>query len=134
MNGPVPLLTCLLALALTACQWPEGAQQPVLNASNATPLELTLSVNGTPVGRLGPGVERVTLDVAIPTLPWTVETRAASGRVLATLDVPIDYVDGSYARSDLSCGSVMVWIGPEPIFGPAPPMKGAGLRGADCQP
>jgi len=54
------------------------------------------------VGRLGPGVERVTLDVAIPTLPWTVESRAASGRVLATLDVPIDYVGGSYARGDLS--------------------------------
>ena len=49
MSGPVPLLTCLLALAPTA-SGPRALGTRAQRQENAPPLEMTITVNGTPVG------------------------------------------------------------------------------------
>jgi len=77
----------------------------------------------------------------LPPLPWYVEARSESGRVLVSMTVrPGDvfatmYPDGhgetrgAAVRADLSCGRLDVWSGP-PMSGPAP---GSGIPG-DCLP
>jgi hypothetical protein len=112
-----------------------------LEISNGTTLVITLAVNGSPITSVGPhSVERISPS-RLPPLPWQVEARAASGRVLTSLTVRAGDVqrttnsDGSTSwkgdavRVDLSCGRLDVWSGP-PLAGPVP---GAGAAG-DCDP
>jgi hypothetical protein len=78
---------------------------------------------------------------SLPALPWAIEARSPSGRVLTSLTVnsgdvwQVTFPDGSVgskgdaARVDLSCGRLDIWSGP-PLAGPAP---GPGSPG-DCAP
>ncbi len=85
-----------------------------------------------PVGKLGPaGLE---LDRSLPSLPWVVAATTPTGRVLVTLEIPGEDHEGTYARADLSCGTLMLWFGNEPIYGPAPPPPGAAGVQGDCDP
>jgi hypothetical protein len=104
--------------------------------SNSTTLEVTLVINGTPIGRVaaGDGVEVPPSEM--PALPWNVEARSPSGRLLLQMTVRAGDVDiegdsqsGTGARVDLSCGRLDLWSGP-PMHGPAP---GPGMPG-DCLP
>jgi hypothetical protein len=122
---------------------PAPARDYAIGVANGTTLTVTLIVNGRliesfppgggttdpiPAGRLGP-------------LPWAVEARSASGRLLTSMTVHEGDVvatsdpdgGGSAAgvggRVDLSCGRLDVWSGP-PMIGPAP---GSGSPG-DCAP
>ncbi len=115
-------------MVLTACT---ASAQPAFGGRNGTPLHLTLSVNGVPVGTLDPGQD-VKLGSSLPRLPWTVEARSPSGRLIGTLEVPVDHLN-RLVRFDLSCGGIMLWAGTEPpSYGPAPPSP-AGAPG-DCDP
>lgn len=103
-----------------------------LSGLDTTPLDPIVTVNGVPFGKLGPaGLE---LDRSLPPLPWVVAATTPTGRVLVTLEIPGEDHEGTYARADLSCGTVMLWFGNEPIYGPAPPPPGAAGVQGDCDP
>lgn len=141
----------LLALALAACDGsatPPPVSQPpspALGVSNGTTLIVTVVVNGQPVGvfppgGLGPGID----PAALPPLPWTVEARSTSGRVLtsmrvepgevATTTAPDGAVEhrGTMGRVDLSCGRLTIWAGDVQPSGPVP-VEPPGKPG-DCAP
>jgi hypothetical protein len=110
-----------------------------LGVANGTTLVVTLVVNGTWQRAYGPhdGGEVQARD--LPPLPWDVEARTPSGRVLASMTVregdvsapPDGYGEhrGEALRVDLSCGRLDIWCG-FPLAGPPP---GPGLPG-DCLP
>ena len=134
----------LVVLAVVAgCDLlPGAAGGTTLNLSNGSTLPVTLVVNGTAVATVAPSDEVDDLPASrLPGLPWAVEVRTASGRVLTSMVVHAgDVVSGPNdaggtwsrsvgARVDLSCGRIDVWSG-TPMIGPAP---GPGTPG-DCEP
>ncbi len=129
-SGPTP--TSVDTLAPTP-----GATLPPLSISNNTTLAVTFVVNGQPVATVAPGVQVDPVSSAVlPPLPWAVEARAPSGRVLVSMTVHAGDVrisensaQGDGARIDLSCGRLDIWAGP-PMIGPMP---GPGTPG-DCAP
>jgi hypothetical protein len=113
-----------------------------LSIQNGTSLTVTLVVNNVPVATLAPGAcIGCSLDDAIsasrlPPLPWQVEARSPTGRVLVSMTVRQGDVIkmnnswiGDADRVDLSCGRLDIWSG-TPLLGPSP---GSGLPG-DCAP
>ncbi len=114
-----------------------------LSISNGTTLTVTLVVDGIVVRTVAPstGADPIPAS-ALPALPWVVEARSPSGRVLTSMTVKAGAVwqvaapveggsesKGVGARADLSCGRLDIWSGP-PMIGPAP---GPGSPG-DCAP
>jgi hypothetical protein len=138
----------VIACLVSACSFitrilPTAAPVVGVEVSNGTTLDVTLVVNGAAVRVIAPGTgtsEPIKPNELGP-MPWFVEARTSSGRVLLKLTVnPGDVVyedlgggrsssrsDG--ARVDLSCGRLDVWAG-APMIGPAP---GPGVPG-DCAP
>ena len=121
------------------------AGRPVLGIENGTTLVVGLFVNGQRVGESRPGAGLAPIDFAdLPALPWTVEARSPSGRVLTTMLVEPGFVaistdpagnlgtSGTIGRVDLSCGRVTIWAGYFPPSGPQPASP-AGSPG-DCAP
>ena len=137
-------LTCLLgACSLLESMAPSVEPPPItrpvgVEVSNATTLPITIVVNGVVARNVGPGDgvrEPMTAAVLGP-MPWKVEARTPSGRVLLSFTVndgDVVYgqsmVRGDGVRVDLSCGRLDVWAGP-PMIGPMP---GPGEPG-DCAP
>ena len=116
-----------------------------LGISNGTALVVTLFVNGEPLREFPPRSREPTIDVSrLPPLPWNVEARSPSGRVLTSMSVAPGHVPdkhqrrgatertGVFARVDLSCGRLTIWAGDVQPSGPRPP-EPAGRRG-DCAP
>ena len=113
-----------------------------VHVDNGTTMALTIVVNGQPVALAAAKDVKAIPMAALPPLPWTVEARSASGRVVLTLIVePGSVVDirnadgtGSHsapgARADLSCGRLDMYPGSAGMMGPAP---GPGVPG-DCAP
>jgi hypothetical protein len=138
------LVLAVIAVAVALGCGAGGASAPPsgLSIANGTTLTVTLLVNGTVVGTFAPGVERDPIPATdLPALPWQVEARSPSGRVLTSMAVrPGDVwattgpsgqgeMKGDAVRVDLSCGRLDIWSGP-PMSGPAP---GTGSPG-DCAP
>jgi hypothetical protein len=134
-------------LVVAACGpiLPTAGVPPVdytLHVENGTTLALAIAVNGQPVALAAPKDAKAVPAAALPPLPWNVEARSASGRVVLTLVVkPGSVVDirnadgtGSHsapgARVDLSCGRLDMYPGNSPMMGPPP---GPGAPG-DCAP
>ena len=140
------LMVVLAAIGIAACALTGGrsSDMPNLGISNSTTLVVTLVVNGLPVAEFPPGAGRPSVDASLPDLPWTVEARSASGRVLTSIQVkPGDVVStinadgtgssrGAIGRVDLSCGRLTIWAGDVEPSGPAAigPLGTAG----DCLP
>jgi hypothetical protein len=138
----VARLACVvLAAAVATCSMLQSGERPPLGVSNGTDLVIIVIVNGMEAGRFAPGVG-ADIDVnLLPPLPWTVEARTTTGRLLTSMDVQPGQVfrkqlpdgstqtSGALGRVDLSCGRFDMWAG-EPIGGPAP---GPGKPG-DCVP
>jgi hypothetical protein len=116
--------------------------QMTLNVSNGSKLAVALVVNGVVVDLFEPGGGRFDIAAAeLPPLPWSVEIRSPTGRVLVSTTVHAGDVwradvgggaseeRGAGSRVDLSCGRIDVWSG-VPIGGPVP---GPGVPG-DCAP
>jgi hypothetical protein len=141
----------VLALALAACDGSASQppasdpSNPTLGVSNGTTLVVTLVVNGKPVGMFPPGGPGPTIDVAaLPPLPWTVDARSPSGRVLTSMRVEPGQVttttvpgvaiqhSGTMGRVDLSCGRLTIWAGDVQPSGPVPTAS-PGTPG-DCVP
>lgn len=140
------LAVALLAISLVACN---AAASPSprtnLGISNGTTLTVTLEVNGQHVADFPPDGPAPTIDLAaLPALPWNVEARSPSGRVLTSMQVkPGDIYSvtaaggvvehsGTIGRVDLSCGRLTIWAGDVQPSGPAPPPS-PGTPG-DCAP
>lgn len=131
----------LVAGVVCACRGSQGQGLPDLGIDNATTLPVTVVVNGGVVGTFAPGTHEHVAADTLPTLPWRVDLRSPTGRMLLHLDVPVGSVwsttnpDGSFTeqgagtRVDLSCGRLDVYVGP-PLGGP---MAGPGVAG-DCEP
>jgi hypothetical protein len=124
---------------------PSAAPGPAytIGVSNGTTLTVTLVVNGRLIESFPPdsGTTDPILASRLGPLPWAVEARSASGRVLTSMTVhegdlyvTVDPNGGGSAngiggRVDLSCGRLDIWSG-APMIGPAP---GSGSPG-DCAP
>jgi hypothetical protein len=130
----------LAAMVVSGCVWSGGASQlPATTAAsqgmklsidNETKIAVTLVVNGSVIETVPPGGYEDPIKGNLPPLPWNVETRSPSGRVLSTLVVHQgDFwqtsmpngeggAKGDSVRVDLSCGRLDLWYG-TPMLGPA---------------
>ncbi|HJX68101.1 MAG TPA: hypothetical protein VJ258_05185 [Candidatus Limnocylindrales bacterium] len=101
-----------------------------LGVVNATDLQVSLVVNGTVIETFEPHSADKTIYVsALPSLPWAVEARTSSGRVLATMTVET-MSEEKEAGVGLSCGQLYMWSGPSEPSWPAPQPGSPG----DCLP
>jgi len=156
------LIAALLVLALGACNTtpappgqmslgvstgttPAPPGQVNLGISNGTTLAVSLFVDGERVAYYPPGGPPPIIDPgSLPPLPWIVEARSPSGRVLTSMQVKPGDVQttalpnggagysGQFARVDLSCGRLTIWAGGIEPSGP-PPEPSSGTPG-DCAP
>lgn len=110
-----------------------------LGVVNATDLQVSLVVNGTVIKTFAPGgADNAIYVSALPSLPWAVEARTSSGRVLATMNVtaadlqpePGIAAHGTESGIGLSCGQLYMWSGPTEPSWPAPEPGSPG----DCLP
>lgn len=122
---------------------PAPIQAYTIGVSNGTTLTVTLIVNGRTIETVPPGSGTADPIPAsrLGPLPWAVEARSPSGRLLTSMTVHEGDVlatsdprgggsaQGVGGRVDLSCGRLDIWSGP-PMIGPAP---GSGSPG-DCAP
>ena len=115
----------------------------MLGISNGTSMTVGLFLNGVAEGTYGPQSGTQLSGANLPALPWDLEARTTSGRVLTSMHVTSDELQptvqagvttntGVLARVDLSCGSLRVWAGGSAPSGPAPDPS-AGQPG-DCRP
>jgi hypothetical protein len=129
------VLRLVLAIGLIAigCSTPPASPRPTsIGGLNSTPVAISVVVNGSNAVVLAPVSRASVLEARLPPLPWSVQLRLPSGKVIGTLNVSADFPDGAtFTTTDLSCGRVMVWVGTEPASGPAPPSQPAGAPG-DC--
>jgi hypothetical protein len=131
------LARALLGFVLVvACSPAPTGDAHDLVVSNQTTLAVTVAVNGTVVRTIQPNKQEILIVRQLPPLPWAVEARAPTGRVLTSMTVrPGDVwvtgneMHGDAVRVDLSCGRLDIWSGP-PLLGPPP---GPGTPG-DCAP
>ena len=121
---------------------PDWGVDPPLGISNGTTLTVTLILTGKVIGTYPPGSGRSPLVIPnLPPLPWVVEARSPSGRLLTSMTVAAGELyetttpnggrteNGTLGRVDLSCGRLDINAG-APASGPAP---GPGKPG-DCAP
>jgi hypothetical protein len=146
-GSPSALPSCASASGSCATPGPTSpagasSSDPIgLGVVNATDLRLTLFVNSTVIETLSPHTADVAIHMsALPPLPWVVQVRTSSGRVLSAMtagpgDIPGPpalglVVSGKEAAADLSCGQLYLWTG---AFEPSWPAPGSGSPG-DCMP
>lgn len=131
----------VVAVLVIGCKMLPTFVPPRLGISNGTKLTVTLVVNGQVVGVFRPGEGGGPIVAPLPPLPWAVEARTSTGRLLTTMQVsPGDVssttmpdgttqASGTLGRVDLSCGRLDIWAG----FQPSGPFPGPGHPG-DCVP
>jgi hypothetical protein len=134
-NSPSVAATVSSPPAITPSPSAAFTNYPALGGANSTSMTLRAFVNGVEVGPVPRDMATLATTAATPGLPWNVEARTQSGRVVLRFEVPADFVLGTYDRADLSCGAVLLWVGEGPLYGPAPPSIGASSPGkspSDC--
>ena len=122
-----------------------AAERPPLHVFNNTTVPVVVTVNGQRIGQVGPN-DASDVDVdRLPPVPWLVEARTMSGRLLVSISVGPGDVgqhrngDGSTTiqdvsgMADLSCGRLVLFAGAirPGAAGGAPPAQPAGKPG-DC--
>jgi hypothetical protein len=134
------VVASLVAIALSCLECTPAFSDP-LQVNNGTRLAVTVLVNGRVISTVEPrGVAEFPPE-GLPPVPWNIELRSPSGRLLLDLVVRPEMVTratgtggqvsltGAAARMDLSCGRLDVWVGP-PLLGPSPEQGHPG----DCDP
>jgi hypothetical protein len=136
MRRGVIVRLILVAVMLTGC----GPIVPVgvgssasvapdgnVHVKNGTTLDVSIVVNGLSIGTLRAGDETTIESSRLPPLPWAVEARSPSGRVILPWNVAVGQIqkalDGSGASSataTLTCGVLRMWIGAAIDPGPDP--------------
>ena len=132
------LLRC--AVLVAACGAIPGvgpadpATIPDFGASNETKLDIGLFVNGQLVAKLAPGQSIDPTTTAMPPLPWAVEARSATGRVLGSTRVEpggatctpaaagVERCSGALILVTLVCGRFEFFAG----YGPRDPRARTG--------
>lgn len=138
-------LALAIAVIVGGCRLGGTPTTPVyaIGVSNGTALTVTLVVNGQAIESFAPGSGTTNPIPAsrLGPLPWAVEARSPSGRVLTSMTVHDgdlqattnpdggSSANGIGGRIDLSCGRLDIWSG-VPMIGPMP---GPGSPG-DCLP
>jgi hypothetical protein len=129
------------ALAVAACGLATPISTPILapmrlSIQNGTTIPVAIAVNGVVIETVPPGGYEDPVKAPMPPLPWSVETRSPSGRVLSQMTVKAGDAwfttpdpngrSESHApavRVDLSCGRLDMWVLNEmngPMFVPGP--------------
>jgi len=112
-----------------------STRNPSLHMSNATPLTVSVVVNGHVLGAFPPGgQDQVVSTLTLGPPPWTVQARSASGRVLTSFAVRATDVqpgNGLGQVLDLTCGRFWLWVGDAKPDAPVPPSPGVP---GDCAP
>jgi serine/threonine protein phosphatase PrpC len=143
------LAAVVLGVAALVAAFPSAEpapRQPALGIANGTNMTVTVLVNGQSIGTFPPGGPQSSIGgPGLPALPWTVEARTSSGRLLTSMDVrpgsvwattrPDGAVEeaGTMGRVDLSCGRLTIWAGDVmPSGGPIP--SGSPGTPGDCAP
>jgi len=134
-----------LSVTITGCALLPSASKPKLGIENGTTLVVSVFVNGAKVAESQPGGPAPNISVAdLPSLPWTVEARTVSGRLLTSMEIAEGQVwsttrpdggvsaQGAFGRVDLSCGRLTIYAGNVVPSGPAP-LPNPGQPG-DCAP
>lgn len=136
-----PALLVLLAACLAPADGVDSS--PALTVANQTELAVSLFANGDLIAEF-PAQTGERVDADLPRLPWDVEARSPSGRVLTSMRVELGDVrtetdaEGvitrttAFGRVDLSCGRLTIWAGDAALSGP-PPGPDPGVPG-DCAP
>jgi hypothetical protein len=144
--APAALVLALAGCGTTGASAPSPSLSPDpvgLGVVNASDLRLALIVNSRVIETLSPQTADVAIHMsALPALPWVVEVRTSTGRVLVTMtagpgDIPGPpaigvLTSGKEGAVDLSCGQLYLWTGATEPSWPAPPAS-AGYPG-DCVP
>jgi hypothetical protein len=113
------LAVAVVALfALGGCRFASGLvgeEPPGLGAENGTDITIDLVLNGESLGSIGPGSG---MEVAsrwrLPALPWEVEARTESGRVLVTMTVSAEELQRNGVKAGgvaLPSGRFAMWAG-----------------------
>ena len=101
---------------------PAARTTPEVTVDNGTTIAITVVVNGAVVETVPAGIRQRDLGFVMPSLPWRIEARSPSGRVLTSLTITstdvIDASHGKFAYRDLSCGRVSLSSGGDPVEGP----------------
>ena len=119
--------------------------EPQLSISNDTTIPVTLVVNGQTVATYSPGSGADPIAKSmLPALPWHVEARTTSGRLLTSIDVHQGDVwyttpdpDGHSSSKGvaelllLSCGRIELWSG---SWGGGPAGGLSSYPPGDCNP
>jgi hypothetical protein len=103
-----------------------------LTISNGTTLTVTVMVNDQVLALVPLDTEGTLGTPALPVLPWNVEARSSSGRLLLAMTVKQADIlrDSSTAGLvDLSCGRLWLWVGDVTPDAPVPPTTGPA---SDC--
>lgn len=140
--GPRALILVTLVVAACGASAPtnspaasDGSVLPTLHIHDGTPLGVSLVVNGQPVADASPSQPDPPISLtALPPLPWNVEARSRSGRVLISLRVRQgDFgLESTIAQFiDLSCGRIWIWAGGRVPDAPVPASPG---EPGDCVP
>ena len=142
---PVRPLLLLIGALVAACSVVQPGERPELGVENGTDLVVVLTVNGQEVGEFPPGGPAPEINVGmLAPLPWVVEARTITGRLLVSMEVRPGAVfrenlpnggfnlHGPMGRVDLSCGRLTIYAGEMAPSGPAPGPN-PGVPG-DCIP
>lgn len=130
-----------LAWQVAGCGLTSPPERHDLNVENGTTLAVSIVVNGGQIVTVPPGRSQVIPGDTLPILPWSVDARSPSGRLLLHFDAPVGTISvtkgpnggaeshGVGSLVDLTCGRLTVYAG-SPIPGPMP------LPGTlkDCSP
>ena len=93
---PMLLLAAILAGCASGALPSASASSARLSVANFTTIPVTLVVNGAVVETVAPGVREDPVQAPLQSLPWSVETRSPSGRVLSTMTVKSGDSAGSF--------------------------------------
>lgn len=85
---------------------------------NETSVPVTLAVNGQIIETVPAQGPEHTIVAPLPSMPWTIEARSPSGRVLTQLDVEQAQIN-RVAWVVLSCGEIILWYGQATSGGPS---------------
>ncbi len=137
VNHPIARGLALVLLAIVAAGCSLLPPDYTVHISNSTTLPLTVVVNGQTVGVVQPQSSSDYSPNSLPSKPWSVEARLASGRVLARMTVEDGAIQdkrgldgtGEYSsvgsRATLSCGQIWLWVGEPGSGGAAEDTPGA---------
>ncbi len=119
-------------IALAACGPGPAPTALPLEVSNGTTIGVSLWVNGRIFGTVDPGGQVAIGADALGPLPWLVDLRSGTGRILLGVEVAstaitrttgpdgqVSLRGGAAGFLDMPCGRLAAWVGP-PVLGPAP--------------